>query len=454
MPFTQQLFGAWRTVGLDAAPRADGGLTFCCPACEHPTRLEVDTGIAMCGTCEWHASGDPWAIALAASETRSRQNPNISKGLPLWGLDDLLNYQPDPREEIWPGGILSMGERTALIGAPGVGKSRMALQAALCTILGMPFLGWETRGAGLKWLFLQTENSARRLKADLGAMTRHFTIDQKQALRESMRILNVAALDFSTICMVDGHPDREVILRTLDTWPADIVVIDPLRDAGRGDPNKDADMTETCAGIGNVIRHSNPRRVPLVIHHGRTGAQEASKVFGDDAASFGRNSKVFYGWLRSQINVAPAGVDHPGVVIVGCGKNSNGPKWDPFAARLDPHTMTYQRIAANEFNLEAWTDRMSTDSRQKRKGLPSPVQIADIVAKAGGEIRGGINTQDGLVDRIRREFHISRNEAKMAVDKAVGETLSERDEPRGLDKRGGSPVRIYTLDPHKTYTRK
>lgn len=454
MSFTHQLFGAWRTAGLDAAPRSDGGLTFCCPTCTEPTRLDVGHSIVLCDRCGWGTEGDAWTIAVAAREARSRASSRAGgKTLPLWALDDLLNYQPDPKEEIWPGGILSMGERTALVGAPGVGKSRLALQAALCTMLGKPFLGWQTRGVGLKWLFLQTENSARRLKADLGSMTRHLTADQKQAVREGMRILNVNALDFSTICMVAGHPDRGPILETLSAWAPDVVVIDPLRDAGCGDPNKDADMTETCAGIGNVVRQSNPRRVPFVIHHGRTGAQEASKVFGDDAASFGRNSKVFYGWLRSQINVAPAGVDWPNIVVFGCGKNSNGPKWEPFAARLDEYTMLYRRLDPGQFDLNAWAEQAGSQSRRKRGGIPTPHDVATVVANAGGAVRGGVNSPDGLVERIRREFGVTRMEAQSAIDASVGQTLHEAEETRCVGNTGGKRVRIYVLDPNRTSAR-
>jgi hypothetical protein len=454
MSFTHQLFGAWRAAGLDAAPRSDGELTFCCPTCTQPTRLDVGHSIVLCASCGWGADGDAWTIALAAREAHARASPTPqTRTLPLWALDELLNYQPDPKEEIWPGGILSMGERTALVGAPGVGKSRLALQAALCTMLGRPFLGWETRGAGLKWLFLQTENSARRLKADLGAMTRHLASDQKQIVRDGLRILNVNALDFSTICMVAGHPDRGAILETLAAWAPDIVVIDPLRDAGCGDPNKDADMTETCAGISNVVRHANPRRVPLVIHHGRTGAQEASKVFGDDAASFGRNSKVLYGWLRSQINVAPAGIDWPKIVVVGCGKNSNGPKWDPFAARLDEYTMTYHRLDPDQFDLNAWAEQMGAQSRKRRSHLPTPDEVAAVVARAGGEVRGGVNSPEGLVERMRREFGVTRYEAQAAIDAAVGQTVHETYESRPTGNTGGKRVRIYVLDPNRMYPR-
>ena len=101
--------------------------------------------------------------------------------LPLLTLDKILSYASDPKEEIWPEGVLCMGVPTSIIGAPGVGKSRLILQAAICTILGKPFLRWQTNGFGLKWLFLQTENATRRLKSDLTAMTEPLLADELTA---------------------------------------------------------------------------------------------------------------------------------------------------------------------------------------------------------------------------------------------------------------------------------
>jgi hypothetical protein len=223
-----------------------------------------------------------------------------------------------------------------------------------------------------------------------------------------------------------------------------VCVIDPLRDAGRGDLNKDDGMTETCQGIGEVIRAGNPRRVPLVVHHGRTGSLEAGKVFGDDAASFARNSKVLYGWLRSQINVAAAGVDYPGTIIFGCGKCSNGPQWGAFAARLDEGTMTYRRLESEEFDLDEWTESMGGKARKTARQRLTPDQVAHVLGKAGGEVRGGVNSPDGLVAKVKRAYGVSRDEAATAVESALGQSIQYMDQPRN-SRSGGSPVRVYIL---------
>lgn len=440
----QALHAAWRAVGLAALEAGvDGGVVLPCPKCT--VKLAVSERAVSCSPrCGFSATGEPWEIATAAAAAKTSTPAPADGTLPLWTLDALEEYEPDPRDEIWAGGILSANEPTAIVGSPQVGKTRLSMQAALCTILGRPFLGWETRAPGGKWLFLQTENSGRRLKHDLLMMCQGLTSAERRVVNGCLHILNVDALDFGSICMVPEHPDRVRIAATIAAINPAVVVIDPLRDAGRGDPNKDDAMTETCQGISAVVREGNPRRVPLIIHHGRTGSAEASKVFGDDASSFARNSKVLYGWLRSQINVAAAGIDYPGVVIVGNGKCSNGLPWSPFAVRLDEQTMTYRRLESAEFDLDEWTESMGGKPRKSAKKRLTPEQVADVLGRAGGEARGGIHAPDGLVAKVKRAFDVSRDEAATAVDRALGETIQYVDEPR-TSRAGGSPVRVYIL---------
>jgi hypothetical protein len=444
----QQLFGAGQAVELSGISAAGGTLTVCCPRCPTTTPpMELVEGQAACRSCGLIIQGSPWTIAKSIKRAEPGGAPEVSTSgkrlLPLLTLSRILDHKPDQTNQIWPGGILTAGDAAAIVGAPGVGKSRLALQAAVCTILGKPFLGWETRGKGKKWLFLQTENNGERLQFDLLRMTAGLTAEENQLLEDCLRILEIDAMEFGSICMVEGHPDRRRIEDTLEFFNPDIVVIDPLRDAGRGDPNKDEAMTDTCHAIATVVKRGATKRVPLIIHHGRTGKAEASKVFGDDSASFARNSKVLYGWLRSQINVAEAGIDHPGVVIVGCGKCSNGRKWEPFAARLDEETMCYSRLAPEEFDLTEWAGEAVVPAGRpaKSKRTVTPEEVAALVTKLGGRVAGGVNADKGLVQRVKMEFNLPRSEAITAVETALGRTVEYTNEP---NTKGG-PVRVYYL---------
>jgi hypothetical protein len=92
------------------------------------------------------------------------------KPLSLRSPLEILKMEFDPADLLLANGYLVKGSALTILGQGGLGKSRFALQLAVCSILGRDFLGWKTSGAEVKWLFLQTENGCRRLKADLGKM--------------------------------------------------------------------------------------------------------------------------------------------------------------------------------------------------------------------------------------------------------------------------------------------
>jgi hypothetical protein len=49
----------------------------------------------------------------------------------LWTLSALMEHEPNPADPIWHGSVLAAGAPTAIVGAPGVGKSRLSLQASV-----------------------------------------------------------------------------------------------------------------------------------------------------------------------------------------------------------------------------------------------------------------------------------------------------------------------------------
>ena len=103
-----------------------------------------------------------------------QQSENKRPPLTIRPIDEILAMQFDLADLILPNGYLTLGERTAMCGMGGVGKSRVVMQLALCCRTGREFLGWETCGPELRWLFLQTENSCRRLQSDLQRMLSAF----------------------------------------------------------------------------------------------------------------------------------------------------------------------------------------------------------------------------------------------------------------------------------------
>src|SRR5260370_14760263 len=222
----------------------------------------------------------------------------------------------------------------------GVGKTRLIMQLALCCRAGRNFLSWPTHGRGLVFLFLQTENSCRRLKVDVERMLTGFTAEECDRIKNGI-FLHTLEQDEDGFLMLDLE-NSERIANAIAQTGANVVVFDPLRDFGSDDLNSDRYMSETLREISRVTRRGNPNRALLVIHHAGTGKAAIQKTLGFDRSSFGRNSKVLFSWARAQINVSPALPDDNSLIIIASGKCSNAPEFEPLAARLNPETMLYE----------------------------------------------------------------------------------------------------------------
>lgn len=324
---------------------------------------------------------------------------------------EILTMSFDPADFLLANGYLLKGNATTVVGAGGLGKSRLVLQMAVCCILGKPFIGWETNARGTRWLILQTENGNRRLKADLSRMLAGCTAEELEALDECL-LIHTLENDEDTLVALNSDENRQRIKDVLAAFPADVVVFDVLRDFGAGDLNTDADMTATCRAIGQVTREGNPHRIPLVLHHALTGKAGAARAVGADRGSHGRNSKVLLGWTRAQINLAPYGTDNNDVLVIASGKANDAQEFEPFAVRLDPEAMTYERD--DTVDLEAWREEMGA-GKAARKAKATTDDVLEIVRERGTK---GISKAD-LAKAIRAETGCGQTLAYELIDKAA-----------------------------------
>lgn len=313
-------------------------------------------------------------------------------------IGEILEMSFDGKELILTNGYLALGERTAICGMGGVGKSRLIMQLALHCRTKRDFLGWETQGPKLRWLFLQTENSCRRLKYDLQRMLSAFLPDEQTVIKEGVFFHTLEA-DDDGFLMLDVE-NSERIMNAVAAVNADVVVYDPLRDFGSDDLNSDRYMTETLREISRITKRGNPKRIPLIIHHAGTGKSGIQKATGFDRSSFGRNSKVLFSWARAQINVAPASADDNNTIVICSAKCSNAKEFEPFAATLDEETMLYGRD--EHFDFDAW--QHSLESPRGRVNKLSIDVVLDMLP-----LIGSIPKAD-VIERLR--------------DKGIGERRS------------------------------
>jgi hypothetical protein len=291
-------------------------------------------------------------------EWSTRDTPDaLTKRRPLTirTIDEILAMTFDPADFILPNGYLTAGDLTAICGMGGVGKSRLAMQFALCCRAGADFLGWPTNGWELRFLFLQTENSCRRLKADLEKMMAAFTPEEQDHIKAAVFFHTLEGDDDGFLTL--DFENKERIENKIAETRADVVVYDPLRDFSLDDLNSDKFMGETLRDILRVTKRGNPKRTPLAIHHAATGKAGVQKMTGWDRSSFGRNSKVLLMMARAVINVGPAKPDDNSTLIIASGKCNNAPEFELFAARLNFDSMLYAR--ADDFDTNWWRQEVS-----------------------------------------------------------------------------------------------
>ena len=289
------------------------------------------------------------------------RGPNGTK-LTIMTLSQILAYEDDPADLILKNGYLEKGSPCVFCGPPGIGKSRLALQLSIKSILGEGFIGWETQADELMWLFLQGENGMKRLKHDLRLMTQSLTKVQLAKIEKRLYI-------HTLITDTDGHLNltdldaRKRIIEAIGDLRPDIVVGDPLSAMSGGDLNNDQEMLAVARDFGRIVKKDNPKGAPLLIHHAKPGRNSASGATGFDRGSFARNSKALHGWTRSQVNWAAFNEDDNEKIVVASGKCNNAKEFSPFVIGLNPDTMTYSRTGDS---IEEFKERVGGSGQFKQ----------------------------------------------------------------------------------------
>lgn len=368
--------------------------------------------------------------AASANPKRERA-PLKGKPLSARNIAQILAYLLDDSDLILSNGYLCKSERTVWLGQGGIGKSRLAVQLAICCVLGLDFLGVPTKGKGLRWLFLQTENGMRRLKADLEHMRQAYSESDWQIVCEHI-VFHTLESDEDGIILLND-PDHfaraeELVLRV----GADIIVVDPLRDSHGGELNSDQEMTVATRNLTKLAKvGGRTDRGLLVLHHALTGKAGAGKVMGYDRASFGRNSKALHGWTRAQVNIAPGSADNSDVLVIASGKNNNFKEFAPFAIELDPRTMTYH--LKPDFDMAAWQSEI-TGTKKEMRNLGTN-EIVGLLKAEGGRIEKKL-----LITKAAQQYQRGQKHARDLITDmtASGELVRERKE-----KRQGKPSAVF-----------
>jgi hypothetical protein len=345
-------------------------------------------------------------LSEMAENIRGLERISTGAQLSLRTPAEVLALPFDQQDNILGDRLLAKGQSLTLMGAGGIGKSRLLLQLAACCILGRPFAGLRTHSPGLRWLIFQAENSVRRLQMDLDALRRWAGSDWDQI---NDRLLIHTLEDSNDYFLnLDDLRVRERLADVIQRHEADVVCFDPLNAFVAGDLNNDRDMRRTCQAITEITQTSNPRRAIVVLHHALTGKLGAARALGYERTGFGRNSKLLHAWTRGQINLAPGKPDDNNTLVVSCGKCSNGEEFEPYAITLDPETMIYAQD--HDFDLEEWQTTMSG-----RASVLEASQHTDLLR----EVCANHPTRKDAVEKIKTRLKCASCTAYNIVTKAV-----------------------------------
>jgi hypothetical protein len=314
----------------------------------------------------------------------------------------------DPNESYLFDGLFSKGQAMTLVGPGGIGKSRLMLQLAAAMIVGREFLGIQMTPRKLRWLFIQNENSSRRLNADFQKLKAWIGEDGWPDVSDNIRIQTPDNYE-DTLLDLNSSKSKKLVEDYIRLNEPDVIVFDPLCAFTTGSLNSDSSMRQVCLNINQVARGGNSDRSVVVVHHALTGKEGARKAVGLDRASYGRGSKALHSWTRGQINVSPSSSTDNRRLLISCGKNSNGEEFKTFGILLNPDTLIYERD--EDFSLEQWEAGLNGGAHK-----PNPQNVARIVAV------GPISKKD-LVAKVMEKFGCQKSVAYEAIGKAKGDTI-------------------------------
>jgi len=244
---------------------------------------------------------------VAATELSRAFVPLIASSARRQGFLDDEAIQQLPQPIFLVDGLLPAGGSAELHGAPGVGKSFLALAMAACVQTGHGFFGRPTR-PGLV-IYVAAEGSA-----GLGPRLR--------AWKEEHGITRPLGIRFRT-APVQLLNEMEVgrfiaDIRALDEAPA-LIILDTLaRCLVGGEENSAKDMGLAVAAIDR-IREATGAAV-LVIHHSRKDGETE------------RGSTA----LRGAVDAMLAVKGEPGSLRLTCEKMKDAPEFAPVDFRLKP----------------------------------------------------------------------------------------------------------------------
>jgi hypothetical protein len=265
-----------------------------------------------------------------------------SSSIEVIDLDASLSYQ-QPADSILLGDChLVRGNVSVLAGPPGVGKSRAAIALAEAGACGFSWFGLQTK-TRFKTFILQNENGKARIKEDFQ------TLDP--AVRDCLFISAPPELGLA----FELPKFRRDLIRHLDSFQPDLLVIDPWNAVARDDKAKDYlesfDLIRKTVGLSVAI---------LIVAHTRK-PYPGERPDGRLLLNIVHGSYVLGSVPRSVfvLQHASEAVHEDRVVVTNC-KNNDG----TLAPRGCFRRSSSQWPEVSDFDWSSWDNPLTAASKR------------------------------------------------------------------------------------------
>src|ERR1035437_4820213 len=165
------------------------------------------------------------ASEYLAGTTEDAQPAATPGRLTLREPDEILAMIFDDSDIYLANRLLADGQPLVIAAQGGAGKSRLALQLVAAIISGREFIGFQTGKPKSRWLFLQTENSNRRLKFYLEHLQRWLGDADWQKFNEQV-VIHTLENDTDGFVNLDSRENQIAITAAIEDATPDGIVID------------------------------------------------------------------------------------------------------------------------------------------------------------------------------------------------------------------------------------
>lgn len=277
----------------------------------------------------------------------------------IMSVSQIVSAIPDPYANMMDEYVLSKGGILGIQGPGGIGKSRLVCQLGVALILGESWCGLNTYCKGARVLYIQSENSLRRLHYDLKKMTSAMCEYDKRMVGENMFML-VPQTDVDRHVSLDASANINRLTRIVRKIKPSVVFFDPLIDFFGGDnENNNTQMWETAFKMIKIAKAESEDVAIVIVHHSKTGTDALKSAIGYSRRDFGRGASAFVNKCRAAINIVPGDIKDKGVLGIICGKNNDGKEFTERGVKLNQETMMYDPLPG--FNWEKWKADVATD---------------------------------------------------------------------------------------------